>query len=195
MGWKRPLASSILRHFASSVVAGSCPLAVSSLVIINAGNISKVASMKFPDVESARMFVQHVSLKELSWWDKQGLASVKINCKAERSLQHRAGFKCLGEVRSRLTTALLALPDAAGESVEVSSTGPKGGIYFSKEGDSHLVAQIVEAEGSFDVSFDMNALHSFQIAKSADSIRSESLAVVNAFLSSMNSNGPQPFSG
>jgi hypothetical protein len=193
MGWNRPLASSILKHFASVVLSGSCPHSISSQVVINAGNISKVASMKFPDVESARMFVQHVSLKELSWWDKQSQASVRINCKAERSLQHRAGFKFLGEVRSRLSSALFALPDAVGESVEVSSTGPKGGLYFSYDGDSHLVAQIFESEGSFDVTFDMNALHTFQISSFANDIRKESLAVVNSFFTTMYS-ATRPFS-
>jgi hypothetical protein len=101
MGWRRELSSTLLKSFARNVVADYCPLSVSSLVSYDAGYVSKVCSMKFPDIKSAKYFVDMAQTKDLRWYDKVENSYVQINAKAERSLAHRAGFKFLGELRSK----------------------------------------------------------------------------------------------
>jgi len=189
MGWKRELSSTFIKKFAREVVADCCPLSVSSLVSYDAGNVSKVCSLRFPDIVSAKFFVQMAQSKDLRWFDKVENVWVQINAKAERSLAHRAGFKFLGEVRSKLSSLL---SDEHKATTEISSNGLKGGIFFSDNEDSMQIAQVSEVNCAYDVKWCATTLDKYGLTEVAPGIRDSAIKVIQAFTSVVY--GSRPFS-
>jgi len=187
MGWRRELSATLLKKFARDVVDNCCPLAVSSLVSYDAGNVSKVCSMRFPDVESAKTFVEIAATKDLKWFDKSENCFVQINTKAERSLAHRAGFKFLGELRNKLT---LAIGDEKKATTEISSNGPKGGVFFSDADETLQICQVIEANGAFDVQWFESSLEKYGLAAAAPGIRESAINVIQTFTANVGSSRP-----
>jgi hypothetical protein len=76
---------------------------------------------------------------------------------------------------------------------EISSNGPKGGVFFSDAEETLQIAQVIEVNGAFDVKWFDATLIKYGLVEVAADIRVSAIKVIENFTA--NINGARPFSG